>query len=340
MPSRFTSVRQFKVIINFIFTYLPTNRSVSNYSKFMINVQNLNYSYPKTENLTVKNVSFEVQEGEIFGFLGPSGAGKSTTQKILTKLLKNYKGNVFVKNKSQHKELREWKSEYYNQIGVGFELPNHYSKLSALENLQFFASFYELSNNDNQNLNTKLIQLLKMVGLEKDAKKKVQDFSKGMKMRLNFVRALIHNPPILFLDEPTSGLDPVNGKVIKDIILNLKKEGKTIILTTHHMNDAEQLCDRVAFMVEGQIALIDSPKNLKEKYGKRLLKVEYSEKIKNDRVKNQFQEERKNQTFEMENLGENEEFLKLINQNYIQSMHSQEATLEDIFIEVTGKKLI
>ncbi|WP_291724222.1 ATP-binding cassette domain-containing protein [Bernardetia sp.] len=292
----------------------------------MISVQNLIYSYPKTETPTVKEVSFEVKDGEIFGFLGPSGAGKSTTQKILTKLLKNYEGEVFVKNGTSEKELREWKNDFYNKIGVGFELPNHYSKLSALENLQFFASFYEL---EKKNLNEKLMQLLESVGLAKDAKKKVQDFSKGMKMRLNFVRALIHNPEILFLDEPTSGLDPANGKIIKDIIRNLQKEGKTIILTTHHMNDAEQLCDRVAFMVDGKIPLIDSPKNLKEKYGKRTLKIEYSH-----------QERRESKLFDLENLGQNEDFLKLINQNYIQSIHSQEATLEDIFIEVTGKKLI
>lgn len=292
----------------------------------MITVQNLIYSYPKTETPTVREVSFEVKEGEIFAFLGPSGAGKSTTQKILTKLLKDYQGEIFIKNGTSDKELRNWKNEYYNQIGVGFELPNHYSKLSALENLQFFSSFYDLKT---ANLNEKLMQLLESVGLGKDAKKKVQDFSKGMKMRLNFVRALIHNPSILFLDEPTSGLDPVNGKIIKDIIINLKKEGKTIILTTHHMSDAEQLCDRVAFMVEGKISLIDSPKNLKEKYGKRTLKVEYSH-----------QDKRESQLFDLENLGQNEEFLKVINQNYIQSMHSQEATLEDIFIEVTGKKLI
>lgn len=300
----------------------------------MITVQNLIYSYPKSEIPTVKDVSFEVKEGEIFGFLGPSGAGKSTAQKILTKLLKDYKGEIFIKTQThnQNKELREWKNEYYNQIGVGFELPNHYSKLSALENLQFFASFYDLKNqNPTQTINQHLMKLLEMVGLEKDAKKKVNDFSKGMKMRLNFVRALIHNPTILFLDEPTSGLDPVNGKLLKDIILNLKKEGKTIILTTHHMNDAEQLCDRVAFMVEGQIPLIDSPKNLKEKYGKRLLKVEYSQNEKATR---------QNEIFELENLRQNEDFQKLIQQNYIQSMHSQEATLEDIFIEVTGKKLI
>lgn len=294
----------------------------------MITVQNLIYSYPKAENPTVKEVSFSVKEGEIFGFLGPSGAGKSTTQKILTKLLKDYQGEIFVKNTTTTKELREWKTDYYNQIGVGFELPNHYSKLSALENLQFFASFYDF---DKKNLNQNLMQLLEKVGLAEHAKKKVQDFSKGMKMRLNFVRALIHNPPILFLDEPTSGLDPVNGKIIKDIILTLKNQGKTILLTTHHMTDADQLCDRVAFMVEGKIPLIDSPKNLKEKYGKRLLKVEYSQNEKATR---------QNEVFKLENLGQNEEFLKLINQNYIQSMHTQEATLEDIFIEVTGKKLI
>ena len=283
----------------------------------MITVKNLSYTYPKSQSLTIKNIDFEIAEGEIFGFLGPSGAGKSTTQKILIKLLSNFKGDIQISGK----KLNEWNSEFYNHIGVGFELPNHYLKLTALENLKFFSTFYAKKPGS-------YLELLEMVGLNEDANKKVENFSKGMKMRLNFIRALMHDPDIYFFDEPTAGLDPVNSRNIKDIILNLKSKGKTIFVTTHNMHDADELCDRVAFIVDGEIKLIDSPHDLKLQNGKRKLKVEYLNKV------SQFAE------FDMDGLGKNNEFLKIINNYKIQSMHSEEASLEDIFIKVTGRSLL
>jgi len=166
-----------------------------------------------------------------------------------------------------------------------------------------------------------------MVGLQAAANQKTEAYSKGMKMRLNFIRALIHNPDILFFDEPTSGLDPVNARIIKDIILDLKRQGKTIFLTTHNMHDADELCDRVAFITDGQIQAEGAPKNLKMKYGKPLLRVEYQNQglISSD--------------FDLEHLGQNNEFLKLIRTHPIVSMHSKEATLDEVFIKTTGVKL-
>jgi fluoroquinolone transport system ATP-binding protein len=148
-----------------------------------------------------------------------------------------------------------------------------------------------------------------------------------MKMRLNFIRALIHNPEILFFDEPTSGLDPVNAKILKDIILDLKVQGKTIFLTTHNMHDADELCDRVAFISQGKIVTEDSPKALKLKYGKPLLKVEYN----NTNVRSA--------EFELNNIGQNIEFKKILESNSIISMHTREASLDEVFIKTTGEKL-
>lgn len=171
------------------------------------------------------------------------------------------------------------------------------------------------------------MELLKMVGLEEDAKKKTGDYSKGMKMRLNFVRALMHDPEILFLDEPTTGLDPANARKIKDIILDQKSKGKTVFLTTHNMHDAEELCDRVSFITEGVLNLTDSPRNLKLLNGKRIVKVEFGK----DKISSQ--------EFSLDGLGSNKEFMDLIQKENIIAMHSEEAGLDDIFIKVTGKKL-
>lgn len=264
---------------------------------------------------TLRGIDFSIAKGEVFGFLGPSGSGKSTTQKIMFKLLGGYKGSVKIGNK----EVRDWDHTIYEKIGVGFELPNHYLKLSALENLVFFKTFYTSSQDP--------MMLLEQVGLGNDAHKKVGDYSKGMKMRLNFIRSYMHNPEILFLDEPTSGLDPVNARLIKDIILELKGKGKTIFITTHQMHEAEELCDRVAFIVDGSIKIIDSPENLKNRHSKRTVEV----KLKNQAMR---------QTYSLDGLGENQDFLQLIRTNEIETLHSKEATLDDIFIQVTGKTLL
>jgi fluoroquinolone transport system ATP-binding protein len=284
----------------------------------MIEVKNLHFTYSNNSEETIKGIDFNVGKGEIFGFLGPSGAGKSTTQKIIIGLLKDYQGKVKVMNQ----EIRDWGKDYYEQIGISFELPNLYNKLTAKENLKFIGSLYTGKKAD-------LMELLEMVGLGDKADIKVADFSKGMKMRLNFARAFIHQPELIFLDEPTSGLDPVNAKKIKEIILEKKKEGKTIFLTTHNMTVADKLCDRVAFIVDGEIKLIDSPKELKVKRGKRIVRVEYYQG-----------RETLSKEFPLEKIGQNKEFNNLLNSKEIKTIHTQEATLEDIFIEATGRNLL
>lgn len=283
----------------------------------MIDVRELTFTYPGAKQPTIKGVDFQIGKGEIFGFLGPSGAGKSTVQKILIGLLKGYRGQVTVMGQ----ELSKTSRHFYEHIGVAFEFPNFYSRLTALENLSLFASLYTQKTADP-------LRLLDQVGLIKYAHTKVSDFSKGMKMRLNFCRALLHQPDILFLDEPTSGLDPVNSRMVKDILLQMRAADKTIILTTHNMAAAEELCDRVAFIVDGQIRLIDSPENLKIQHGKRLVRVRYQENNK-----------RCIREFSIDQLGNNPAFIQLLNQHLIETIHTVESSLEDIFIQLTGRNL-
>lgn len=283
----------------------------------MISVDNLTFSYPGSSKPAVNSISFSIPSGEIFGLLGPNGAGKSTTQRILIGILTHFSGNVSILNKDIH----SWGKEIYDHVGIVFEVPNFYSKLTAIENLEFFGSFYK----------KKVIpplDLLRMVGLEQDGNKKVGEFSKGMKVRLNFVRALQHNPDIIFLDEPTSGLDPVSRKAVIDLILAQKKAGKTILLSTHNMHDTEELCDRVAFIVEGKIVVIEKPQELKIQGGQKKViigtrsngAIEYTD-------------------FPMKDLGHNQEFLKFLQTHDIETIHSQDASLDEVFIRVTGKQL-
>jgi fluoroquinolone transport system ATP-binding protein len=282
----------------------------------MIEVKNLSFSYPRQQKEAVNDISFHVEKGEIFGFLGPSGAGKSTTQKILIRLLRGYRGHAAIHGQ----ELRNLNQDFYNLIGVGFELPNHYPRLSALENLEFFSSFYKKKHPN-------LMELLQLVGLQDDARRPVSEFSKGMKMRLNFIRALIHDPDILFFDEPTSGLDPLNARKLKNIILELRDKGKTIFITTHNMHDADELCNRVAFITKGKINITGSPKELKLQHGTRRITIEYGNGL---MLKKEFP---------LDKLGSNKEFLDLLQNEYIQSVHSAEASLEEVFISTTGEKL-
>lgn len=283
----------------------------------MIQVDNLTFTYAGATTPAVHNLSFTVHPGEIFGFLGPSGAGKSTTQKILMRLLRDFTGQVQVLDKA----LRDWDQDYYTQVGVSFELPNHYGKLTALENLRYFAALYPHPTVAPQ-------KLLDMVGLAEDGQLLASQFSKGMKIRLNLARALIHNPRLLFLDEPTAGLDPVNAHRIKELIKAQKAEGRTIFLTTHDMTIADALCDRVAFIVDGAISLIDSPRALKLRYGRREVRVEY---LVNGHTQAQI--------FPLAGLADNAAFGALLRQDAVQTLHTQEATLENIFIQVTGRGL-
>lgn len=281
----------------------------------MIKVENLSYTYPGAGVEILHALNFQINEGEIFGFLGPSGAGKSTTQKVLYKILNDFSGDISVKGKS----LTSWGAEYFENIGVGFELPNHYLKLTAKENMDLFASFYK------KDRLLKMNDLFEMVGLEDSINKKVEAYSKGMKMRLNFIRAIMHDPEILFFDEPTAGLDPVNARKIRKHIVDLRNKGKTVFITTHNMNTADELCDRVSFIVDGSIQITEAPEKLKQQYGKNAVKVE----LKNGQTAE----------FELENLGTNPQFLDFIKKGELQRINTQEATLEEVFIQVTGKAL-
>ncbi|MCD8510961.1 MAG: ABC transporter ATP-binding protein [Bacillus sp. (in: Bacteria)] len=283
----------------------------------MFHIEGLSYKYPNAKEQTIRQLSFDIREGEIFGLLGPSGVGKSTTQKILTKLLDNYEGKVLYKGK----DLASYNKDYFQKIGVGFEMPVHFSKLTAEENINFFKRLYkETADTD---------ELLQRVGLYEDRKKKVSEFSKGMKIRLNFVRAMLNKPTMLFLDEPTNGLDPTNARIIKEMVKEFRAEGGTVLLTTHLMNDVEELCDRVAFMADGKIAEIDTPKNLKLRDGERVVVVEYEDGV-SPTVKEA--------SFDLDQLATNKDFIQLVQTKKIVTMHSKETTLEDIFIQMTGVK--
>lgn len=282
-----------------------------------VETKHLTYTYPGGRGPAVRDVSFVMEEGEIFGFLGPSGAGKSTTQKILIGLLRGYQGQVRILGG----ELSGWGSAVYEHIGVSFEMPNHYLKLTARENLAYFRALYSGETEDPADL-------LALVDLSADADTRVGAFSKGMRMRLNFARALLNKPRLIFLDEPTSGLDPVNARKVKDAILQLKAAGRTVFLTTHNMTDADELCDRVGFIVDGAISLIDAPKSLKLQHGERKVRVEYRQ---DGRVEAA--------DFPLEGIGDNGEFQSLLKAREVETIHTLETTLEHVFIDVTGRAL-
>lgn len=284
----------------------------------MISVENLYHDYTGKEQYAVNDVSFNIKKGEVFGFLGPSGAGKSTTQNIMTGLLKLQKGEVLYEGNS----ITKMKSEFYNNIGVSFEFHNLYTKLTGYENLKYFAGLFDVPTADP-------MELLDMVGLRADANKRVANYSKGMMQRIVFVRSLINNPKMLYLDEPTSGLDPTTASQIRQLIKRKKEEGCTIFLTTHNMFAADDLCDRVAFLNEGKIVAMDTPRNLKMKHGEKSVVVEFTG-----------EKGIKKSVFFLDNEEDKKQLNKIILNKKVQTIHSQEATLEQTFIKLTGRGLI
>jgi len=280
-------------------------------------VEDLRFRYPGAAADTLRGLSFAIADGEIFGFLGPSGAGKSTTQRVLLKLLRGFAGRVGVLGR----DLSAWRHDLYERIGVSFELPNHYLKLTARENLEFFRALYNRPSEDPGTI-------LAAVGLREDADKRVAEHSKGMRMRLNLARALMHKPELLFLDEPTAGLDPVHAMAVRDLILAERARGRTVFLTTHDMVLVDAVCDRVGFIVDGELKSVDTPRALKLRHGSREVVVE---------VKAGDALERKG--FPLDGIGANAEFLALLREGDIQTIHSQETTLDRVFAIVTGASL-
>ena len=284
----------------------------------VIDVRDLEYTYPKSEQPAVCGMDFAVGRGEIFGFLGPSGAGKSTTQKLLIGLLRGHGGQALVWGR----DPVDWGPDYYQRIGVSFELPNHYLKLTGTENLRFFASLYAgdtLAPGD----------LLEAVGLSDAADTRVGRYSKGMQMRLTFARALLNDPELLFLDEPTSGMDPVNARTVKNMILDLKTRGRTVFLTTHDMATADELCDRVAFVVDGRIVALDKPAELKIARSQRLVQVQYRSP----------QGGLATTDFALDGLADDPAFHAVLRDHHVETIHTREASLNDVFVDVTGRSL-
>ena len=281
----------------------------------MIEVKNLTFSYGKDKQ-ALHGLNFTVGDGEIFGFLGHNGSGKSTTQKILTGILKGHGGMVSLFGK----DLRSVHTqEFFQKIGVLFEFPYLYANLSALDNLHYFSSFYPKEQLRDAE------EVLDELEFKKDfLRKPVSSYSKGMRQRVSMARTLISNPKLLFLDEPTSGLDPTGAVLFRRIIENERKKGTTVFVTTHNMLDADLLCDRVAFIPNGNIVALDTPRELKEQNSNHRVVIDYL-----------YQGRREEKTLEAPELKSGIPFAydKLI------SIHSQEPTLEDIFIQYAGRRL-
>ena len=282
-----------------------------------VDADGLTFTYASAQNPAVRDLSFRIDRGEIFGFLGPNGAGKSTTQKVLIGLLRGYRGAVSVLGR----DLADWGADYYEEIGVSFELPNHYLRLTGLENLSYFRALYRGETRRPD-------ALLEMVGLAEDRERLVGEYSKGMKTRLGVARALLNDPQLIFMDEPTVGLDPVSARRIRNLIRELKQAGRTVFLTTHDMTVADELCDRVAFIVGGEIRLVEAPRALKLAHGARTVAMEYVLDGSPGR-----------REFPLDGLGANADFLALLRDATVRTLHTQEATLEDVFLRVTGHSL-
>ncbi len=281
----------------------------------ILTVRDLTFAYTAQADPIIGGLNLEIAQGEIFGLLGPSGCGKSTTQKILMGLLSGYQGDITIMGQA----LSDWGQDYYERIGVGFELPTLYLRMTARENLQFFANLYASKCIDP-------MEALALVDLQDAADQRVDNFSKGMKMRLNLCRSIIHDPEFLFLDEPTSGQDPARARITRDLILSLRERGKTIFLTTHNMTEAADICDRVGFLNDGRIPVVGAPADLMRQYGSESVQVTSDSaqgRIKTD--------------YPADNLARNAAFFADISDGFV-SIHSKEARLEDVFVAVTGGK--
>ncbi|MGI5990687.1 MAG: ATP-binding cassette domain-containing protein [Methanosarcina sp.] len=274
--------------------------------------ENLSKKYSDFE--AVKSISFSIKEGTIFGLLGPNGAGKSTTIKILTCQFPPTSGTAYIGGLNTVVDALEIKKK----IGVVFESQNLYEELSVYENLNFFRRLY---NSPKERIS----EVLKAVGMEKYQKNKVKTLSKGMKQKIMISRALLNDPEVLFLDEPGSGLDPRSAREIRQIILGFKEQGKTILITTHNMEEADFLCDCLAIIHKGSIIAMDTPANLKKKYGEDVLIIKT--------VKGDIYE------LSLNTNASSDIFKKLSENNQISLVHSKEATIEDVFIKLTGEKL-
>jgi ABC-2 type transport system ATP-binding protein len=280
-----------------------------------IDVIDLVYAYGDLR--AVDGVSFTVAPGEILGFLGPNGAGKSTTIKMLTGQLRPAAGSIRILG-MDHAAQRE---EIQARMGVCFEEKNLYESMTGAENLRFFASLFGIDRLDTDGL-------LRRVGLVDRADDRVAKYSKGMRQRLMMARTLVNQPDVLFLDEPTDGLDPASARAIRTLIAAEAARGAAVLLTTHDMHEADELSDRVAFIDEGRLHAIDTPENLKLAHGRRSVTV---------RMRHGDQVEERSVALDDDTASSL--LSAAVTSPDLMTIHTEEASLENIFIALTGRGL-
>jgi ABC-2 type transport system ATP-binding protein len=281
----------------------------------LIELKNVSKYYD--EHKVVDQLSFSIEQGEFFGLLGPNGAGKTTTIRMMIGLLKPSEGEIWINNLN----VLQRKKDVHADIGVVFELPNLYVRSSIRDNLKLFADLFAVPV-------SRIDEVLESLQLQERQGEKVGNLSKGWKQRVLIARALLHKPKVLFLDEPTSGLDPNTANLIRNYIKNLKQQGTTIVLTTHDMNEADELSDRVAIMYNGKLVGLDEPRKLKSKYGRKEIQIEYQQ---------DGQVVKKNLPADTEETAK--EIDKLMTNGQIISLHTKEASLADVFAVLTGRVL-
>lgn len=281
-------------------------------SEWALSVRNLYKIYPGVTAL--KNVSFDVKEGELFALLGPNGAGKTTTIRIISGLTNPTKGEVLIYGKSAFKNPIWAKS----QIGLVPQSVNLDTELTVEENLFIHGLLYKMSLRE---IKQRMTELLEFAGLSEKRKTRVKELSGGMKRRLVIIRALMHHPRLLLLDEPTVGLDPHIRRKIWNFIKTIQSEGRTILLTTHYMEEAEFLADRVAFIFSGEIIAIDKPQNFIDSLGKYALDVYFPQQT---------------QTFFFRHQEDAEEMLLKYSKHYLVSL--RRVNLEDVFLNYMEKR--
>ena len=272
----------------------------------MITVEKITKRFGKKTALN--QIQFNVDKGEIFGFLGPSGAGKTTLINILTGQLKADEGTTQLLGK----DTKDLTPEDLAHIGLVGDSSGYYEKLSLEKNLIVYAKIYGLPN-------SRVDEVLEQVGLLESKKTIAEKLSTGMRQRMFLARALLNRPELLFLDEPTSGLDPMTSKKIHRLLEELKAAGTTIFLTTHDMVEATELCDRISLLNQGDLVEIGTPRDIIQKYNKE------------KRVKVTFMDHSE-QVMAFEDLKDQD-------MRQVELIHSMEPTLEDIFIQLTGEKL-
>ncbi|CAG0936789.1 Fluoroquinolones export ATP-binding protein [Thermoflexales bacterium] len=266
--------------------------------------------------VAVDGISFVVKAGEVFGFLGPNGAGKTTTIRMLTAQLRPTSGTAQVAGC----DIVTQRPDLKTRIGVVFEDQNIYERMTARENLMFYAQLYRVKP-------VRVQEVLEQMRLADRANEPVGRFSNGMKQRLIIARALLHHPRVLFLDEPTRGLDPVMGREIRGLIADLARQGMTIFLTTHYMEEADQLCQRVAIVDQGQIIALDAPARLKRQIAPQDDQVVVTTS------------DGQSDTLHLQQAPDQQKLVAWIQQGQLVDIHSPTVTLEDVFIQLTGRSL-